>query len=65
MRSPLPFVLSGAIWLAVIIAAATVGPKPQEDRPADYWGCRSLHPERYCRLQHLQATVAQEQDGSR
>jgi hypothetical protein len=51
--------------VTALVAAFFIGsPKPQ-DRPGDYWACKQLHPDRYCRLQHLPATVAQESNGNR
>jgi hypothetical protein len=48
-----------APWLAAI--AFVVYSPATEDRPADYVSCTKLHPQKYCRLTHLPATVAQEQ----
>ncbi len=48
-----------APWLAAI---AFVAYSPAtEDSPAEYAACIEFHPQKYCRLTHLPATVAQEQ----
>jgi hypothetical protein len=54
--------------IVIILAAAGaafVFARPPEDRPEEYLACVQLHPERFCRLKHLQATVAEEQAHAR
>jgi hypothetical protein len=63
-----PIFLLGVLWLSLsaMVATGVLFPRPAlKDRPADYWACQQLHPERYCRLEHLPETVAQEENGRR
>jgi hypothetical protein len=53
------------ILLLPVMAVALLFPQKPADRPADYWRCQELHPARYCRIQHLPASLAQEHNGSR
>lgn len=59
----LTIVAAIAPWLAAMAFVGYIA-KPV-DRPADYWECQKVFPQRYCKLQHLQATVAQEDNGRR
>jgi len=64
LPSATPMRLSIVIILAAA-AAAFVFARPPEDRPEEYLACVQLHPQKYCRLQHLPATVAEEQASAR
>jgi hypothetical protein len=57
MLPPIVSSISSALTIAaslgILVAAGTImAPMPQDD-PQAYYACKALHPERFCRLQHL------------